>query len=433
MTRSPQSARRKVLVLCQDPIRESLQATAIRYAGLARALSARADVVLASPDVAPDVDLGIPVLACDVGSGKQLAALAERFDVVVTPPLSPPAARAVAQIGTRVVVDLYAPEIFEAFARFGAIPSTAERYALTRVRDALRASLDAGDAFLCGSEQQRDLWTGVLMALGDLDAHLYAADPALEKTLVIVPTGIPASPPPMGEGDPMRQAFDGLSPSTAVALWNGGIHEWLDPVTAIRAMDELPGDLELALVFMGTAPASSAAVTEASRLGLLGSRVFFNEGWVPFDERGAWLRASACAISLSAPHLEGRFAIRTRLFDCLWARLPIVCSSGDMFADLVQRAGLGAVVPAGDVRATANALASVVRAGRDSYEGRFDAIRPEWEWESVVGPLVGLVEASALPREGRRIHRGGLEIRMRDATERLGSHVRSAGRRVSRR
>ena len=71
-------------------------------------------------------------------------------------------------------------------------------------------------------------------------------------------------------------------------------------------------------------PREARATAEA--LGLLGSVVLFNDSWVPYEERGAWLNDADCALSLHHDHLETRYAFRTRVLDCFWASLPIVCT-----------------------------------------------------------------------------------------------------------
>ena len=52
-----------------------------------------------------------------------------------------------------------------------------------------RAALASGDAFVCASERQRDLWLGALLALGRIDPDAYAADPSLRSLIDVVPFG----------------------------------------------------------------------------------------------------------------------------------------------------------------------------------------------------------------------------------------------------
>ena len=83
----------------------------------------------------------------------------------------------------------------------------------------------------------------------------------------------------------------------------------------------------------------------------------FNDDWVPYAHRGAWLLQADCAVAAHHDHLETRFAHRTRLLDCLWAGLPVVCTRGDELAERIERDDLGATVASRRIpRALAAAL-----------------------------------------------------------------------------
>ncbi len=64
---------------------------------------------------------------------------------------------------------------------------------------------------------------------------------------------------------------------------------------------------------------------------------------------------------------ETRYAFRTRMLDYLWARLPIICSDGDFFADLVRQHGLGWVVAPEDEPDLVRALRAFGQRGEE-YE-----------------------------------------------------------------
>src|SRR5690606_30879015 len=98
----------------------------------------------------------------------------------------------------------------------------------------------------------------------------------------------------------------------------------------------------------------------AEQLGILGSGVIFNEEWVPYDERGAFLLEANAGVSTHHTHVETEFSFRTRILDYLWAGLPMVVTEGDSFADLVRAEGRGIVVPAGALDALTDALETVL-------------------------------------------------------------------------
>src|SRR6266508_5517587 len=140
-------------------------------------------------------------------------------------------------------------------------------------------------------------------------------------------------------------------------LWAGGIANWFDPLTPIRAMAEIAGSrADVKLVFLSLSPPRGAptamavqAVELAESLGLLGRNVFFNEHWVPYTERHRYLVAADIGISAHFQGLESRYAFRTRLLDHFWAGLPTITSSGDVLGELVRDRALGVVVEPGDV------------------------------------------------------------------------------------
>ena len=120
-------------------------------------------------------------------------------------------------------------------------------------------------------------------------------------------------------------------------LWNGGIWNWLDPVTAVAgAVKAAERNPRVRLVFMRAGALEERAANRearaahalARRLGALDRIVFFNEQGVPFTERATWLLDAACVISnASRPPREANFSFRTRLLDCFWVGLPAVCTA----------------------------------------------------------------------------------------------------------
>jgi glycosyltransferase involved in cell wall biosynthesis len=184
---------------------------------------------------------------------------------------------------------------------------------------------------------------------------------------------------------------------------------------------------------MGGAPDHPAAVQStrearalAEQLGLLGSVVFFHDSWVPYAERGTWLLQADCAISAHAEHLETRFAYRTRLLDCFWAGVPVVCTSGDDLAEYVVREQLGAVAPPQDVHQLAAALEQVLDNGRDSYSQRLAVAAEQQSWERMAAPLVrwlGAPRRPARPGESPGALQAPLAQRAREAAYLAGGRV----------
>jgi glycosyltransferase involved in cell wall biosynthesis len=139
--------------------------------------------------------------------------------------------------------------------------------------------------------------------------------------------------------------------------------------------------------------------------------VLFNDEWVAYEERGGWLLDAACAVSCHRDQPETRFSFRTRLLDCLWAGLPVVCTEGDDLGDLVERRDLGAVAPPGDPAAVAASLAEVLANGRAAYAERLAAAAAAYEWPRVAAGLGEMINAPAPPRPSRRARRPAHSLR----------------------
>jgi glycosyltransferase involved in cell wall biosynthesis len=293
------------------------------------------------------------------------------------------------------VLDLYNPIVIEVLEAVATRSPRAQRRIQGLIGARTLAQCAVADLVLCASERQRDLWIGGMALHGLIELEAYRRDPSLRSLVEVVPFGIPAEPPqPSGV---VRGAFPAIGEGEPVLIWGGGIWGWLDPATPIRALKRLE---DAHLVFMGigrpmlanTGQAAFArrAVELAEAEGLAGRRVHFNEGWVPYAERGAWLADADIGVSAHLDHLEARFSFRTRILDYLWAGLPVVTTGGDALGDLVAARGLGRAVEPGDVDAFAAACRVLLddAGAREDARARIAELRPELRWSEVARPLV---------------------------------------------
>jgi glycosyltransferase involved in cell wall biosynthesis len=200
-------------------------------------------------------------------------------------------------------------------------------------------------------------------------------------------------------------AIPGLAPGDRIVLWGGGIYDWFDPGTVIRAVGRLAADRpDLKLLFLGTrhpaqggvgAGTAARARTLAADLGLLGTVVHFHDGWVPHGDRDLWMSAATVAVSAHLRHLETEFSYRTRLVDYLWCGVPVVTTTGDELAARVAASGAGSAVPAGDDEAYAAALAALLDddGRRTAAATAARATGRELAWPHAVAPLADFCAA----------------------------------------
>jgi glycosyltransferase involved in cell wall biosynthesis len=396
-----------VLFICADAVGEEMAGLGIRCWELARTLSAGASVTVAHGGSERGEREGVRLLPFRPHAPGALRAPIAQADTVVAHPQWPLVDRWLKRSPARIVIDLYCPETLETLELAAEGSAAARRQHTATTLDRLHAALRTGHNFICASESQRDLWLGAMLALRLIGPQLYDRDPSLRETIDLVPFGAPREPPAPSAGAGPREAIAALGADSELVLWNGGIWRWLDAPTAIHAVAEVARRRpKLRLVFMGGAtdhPAAAQSTREArtlaEQLGLLGSVVHFHDSWVPYAQRGAWLTQADCAISAHAEHLETRFAYRTRLLDCFWAGVPVVCTSGDDLADYVARERLGAVAPPQDVHALAGALEEVLENGRASYSPRLAAAAEQQSWQRMAAPLARWI---AQPRPSTR-------------------------------
>ena len=388
--------RTRVVVFTTDPVGLEMPGPAIRAWELARALGEHLDVVLASTVA---VSGAHPNAELRLAAGESIRQLVEGSDVCFAPSSLVYMAAELRGTANPVAVDIYDPYHLENL-EMGGTDMAADDYTVTRLAGVVNAGLRRGDFFTCASERQRDFWLGSLAALGRVNPFTYEADPLLGRLVSVVPFGLP-SEPPRRQGPGLRGAVPGIGADDRIVLWGGGVYNWLDPISLLRATDRLSRRFpELRLVFLGMShpnpdiPAMRVAAQlkeQSDVLGLTGKHVFFNAGWAPYAQRADFLLDADVAVSTHLDHVETRYSFRSRVLDYLWAGLPMVLTQGDVLADEVADAGLGVTVPAGDDEALEDALARVMTSPPPPE--LFAPVARRHTWERAALPLLEFCRA----------------------------------------
>jgi glycosyltransferase involved in cell wall biosynthesis len=390
--------KQRALVVSNDHVGTSMAGPGIRSYRFATALAEDFDVTLVVPFDTDLADERIAIVQDNPWDPAQMSPLVHRYDVVVSQRLPIPTMRALAGSQTRAIYDLYAPLTLEQLALDARETPAAVRAVDARLNNLTQeVALATGDAFLCASEKQRDLFLGALMAGDRLTPELYERDPSLRSLIDVVPFGLDVEPPEAAPA--LRGVIPGIGERDRILLWPGGIWNWFDPLVVIRAVAELSRSRDdVRLYFLGVRhpnpgvpemTMAADAVALADELGLRDTHVFFNFGWVPYAERGRYLLDADIGVSAHFDDVETRFSFRTRLLDCLWAALPVVTTRGDTLGDLIVERGAGRGVGFGDVAGWVEAIAGLLDddASRQAARAAAEALRPSFEWPHVVEPL----------------------------------------------
>ncbi len=319
-----------------------------------------------------------------------------------------------------IVFDIYDPLHLETLALTQAAPGPGPvRDAHVRLSvETLNRQLLRADFLLCASERQRDLFLGQLCALGRVNPLTYDDDPTLRRLIDVVPFGLPDEDP-VHRLPALRGVVPGIRPADDVIVWAGGVYDWFDPLTVIKAVAKLAKRRpSVRLFFMGMRHpnpdvpemrVAKEARALAEELGVAGKHVFFNEGWVSYTDRDNFLTEATVGVTAHFENAETRFSFRTRCLDYLWARLPVVTTEGDAFAALVENEGLGLSVPPEDPDALEEALARLLY-DKELAEGcraRAGGVRKLYRWSVVVEALA---EFCRQPRRAPDLAAGGFMV-----------------------
>jgi len=394
--------RPNLLIVSNDVVDTKMAGPGIRYLEMARALSKHLDVTLAVPGKTNLQVSDIRLVTYQENVPASLMVLVNNHDqslisgymVLKFPQLK--------QSPSRLIVDWYDPLFLENLNYYTHEPIEAQdEHNSTAIR-VMNLLAQLGDFFICGNQRQRDLWMGMLAANGRINPRTFLQDDTLRQLIDVVGVGFPERKPavrPYLRG--VHPAFDADS---QIVLWGGGIWNWLDPLTLVRAWPQVIAKHPKArLVYLGTRHPNPAVprheivdelIALAEQSGEKERSIFFIE-WVPFEEREALLTEANIGVTFHPIHVETRYSIRTRVLDYFWARLPTLITRGDVTSEWIEQYNVGRTVPPRDVDATAAALNEMLDQPKAAWDAGFDQIQREMTWENVTRPLVEFCQRGA--------------------------------------
>ena len=393
--------RRRIVVATCDTLTPAMAGPAIRAWQIASALSHEHEVQLVTTSTATVSHPRFTVRSVD---DRDLRELEQWCDVLLFQGWFLTGRPFLLNSTKVVVADIYDPLHLEQLEQ---ARDEGERRRVELVAEAvgvLNEQLLRGDFFLCASEKQRDFWLGQLSALGRVNPLTYDEDGTMRSLITVVPFGI-SDAPAVHTRPALKGVLPGIGLDDKVILWGGGIYNWFDPLTLLHAVDRLRERVpNVRLFFMGLKhpnpdiPEMRMAVSAralSDQLGLTGTHVFFNEGWVEYEDRQNYLLEADVGVSTHIDHLETAMSFRTRILDYLWTSLPVVCTAGDSLADLVEAEGLGLTVASGDVEGLEAALFRILddEGFRKGCVENVARVAPGLVWSQGLKPLVEFCRA----------------------------------------
>lgn len=408
----------RVLIITGDPIGKKMAGPAIRTWNMALELAKENEVaVVTTTNLEQGLETPFVLHRVRPGEDAAFAELERWADVIVFQGHAMSSFPALATTSKVVVVDIYDPMHLEQLEQGRELPRSTWELNVDVATRVLNQQLALGDFFLCASERQRPFYLGQLAALGRINPANYENDPHLDRLLAVVPFGL-SDVAPIHDRQVVKGVRPGVGADDKLLIWGGGLYNWFDPKTLIRAVADVASRHDdVRLLFLGTKHpgVDEMVIVRESRdlareLGVLDSSVFFNDTWVEYSERGSYLLESDAGVSTHNLHIETTFSFRTRILDYLWAGLPMVVTEGDGFADLVEREGLGFVAKANDVASLAIGIEGVLYDAAFSAHARANVarVREQFLWSRTLAPLLEFVRHPAHAGDrGRKRSAGG--------------------------
>ncbi len=384
----------RLLIISQDIIDKKMAGPGIRYLEMARALADSLDVTLAIPGETSLEVSGIQLFPYRFEQPGLLKTLAEASDVLLISSFILDKFPFLNSLPVRRVVDLYDPIVLENLHLYQGEPIDIQLSLNSQAIQGMNRLVSRGDFFICGNERQRDFWVGALTSCGRINPYTFTRDANLSSLIDIVGVGFPDRLPVHHPF--LRGVHPAFPKGVQIVLWGGGIWDWLDPLSLIKAWPQvLSHHPQARLVFLGTRhpnpdvprhKMADAAESLATEIGQNGNTIFFHE-WLSSEDHEALLCEADVGVALHPLHLETRYSIRTRVLDYFWARLPVLVSDGDVTSEWVRQYQIGAVVPPMDVDAITKTLITLLSAPKDYWQPAFAPLAQNFSWNHIIEPL----------------------------------------------
>lgn len=399
----------QVAVFCDDVAGGKMAGPGIRAWEISKCLSKQFKVILAIPDYS-DVneesrffkDIAFEVVSYSVKNPSLVESIARKSKIIITQGYILSKFPVLLELPVHIVVDMYVPFVLEnLFIHKEKTPNLKDRefIHLNDLR-VYNEQIIHGDHFLCANDRQKDLFMGSLMSLNRIGPEILDLDPSLNDLITVIPFGISENDEEDNHERDIRSRFSQIRDNDVLLLWGGVISNWFDPVTLLYAMHEaLKENQNIKLFFLSTIhpnpllpefDMAKKAMQISNELQLTDKHVFFNDSWIDYNKRGRYFRDADIGVSIHESHFETYYSSRTRILDYFKYNLPIICTEGDYFADLVRQENLGITVPSGSPKALKRAILILAekRDQREQIRERMQEIKERLLWDRVTESFV---------------------------------------------
>jgi len=388
-----------------DRIGKKMAGTAIRYFELAKALSKKYKVKLFVPE---SCDLEIKDFEIAVfnpkNQAKQIGKNLAGFSAVIAQNLQPELLKILNAKKINFIADLYDPLLIEILEYEKDSSNKTAKNIFDFQSASLVLQLSFANHILFANNRQKDYYCGVMSGAKILNPALYGQGLAIDSFMTLAPFGIQNQEPKKTDENIIRKIFPSIKTSDSIVIWGGGIWNWFDPISLIKAFEILLTKREdIKLLFYGFGhpnpkikkmKMAGDALELSKKNGTFGKNVFFNTEWVEYSERANFLLGSKVGVSTHFNNTETHFSFRTRVLDYLWTELPMVLTRGDYFAELCEKEKLGIVVDFQSPKEIALAIEKLTSDKNLRLEivENIKKVKKEYYWEKIADDIGKIIE-----------------------------------------
>jgi glycosyltransferase involved in cell wall biosynthesis len=206
----------------------------------------------------------------------------------------------------------------------------------------------------------------------------------------------------LGAGDGVKRVREvtGLPEGTPLVVYSGGLSVNRKIDALIDSMAELPG-VHLAVICVPNTKTKAAQGLAEHVAGLeFADRVHLIEPVEPEQVVDYLVGCSVGINAMSTEFLNHHLTLPNKLFDYIWAGVPVAVSDVQSMAGIVRDTGTGTVFDPADTSSIAGAIREVL----DNHERyvaatRDPAVRERYSWETQMAGLADLYDSLVGPGE----------------------------------
>lgn len=315
----------KILIFCEEFHQEFLTGPQKRKFQLHQLLAQTHDVSIAVANSSCKEFQDMKILSInDKSFSNNLAT----FDILIVSPQSFESTPSIDVFNGKIIVDLYIPTVLEHQYTFEKEDQIQTQF--FKDQSLYYKAFSCGDLFLCANNSQLHFYQGMMTAMGRLIRN---------QELICVPFFATEHHKPLYTSDKIKIA------------WIGGFWNWFQPEPFIEQVSQIIDSIpNIELHFVGIDhpfskfPLNKEAINKIKYLQSQFSSKLFIHPWMNGQIYQDFLHELQGVVLLSKYKTEEEYSIRTRLFEILEAKVPVILNSNDELAKLIAVNNLGVQV-----------------------------------------------------------------------------------------